>query len=340
MRRKQRRREYINTATTPTIAERDALIEEHEEATAAAGIPPEQAILDSADEAGSNDDDYDENNEDDYSDDSEEDERNLTRQLAETAVSVREMSRELGRARVKSSIQSVLIVTKARDNQLIRLTRELALYLMKTPRHGRSRGITVYVDAQLRKSKRFDAVGIERENPEWFRSEGRHHHHHSHTGAGGSHQRRNSRKSSTSASSLNILGMAGASSDRLSASVASSGASTPALVNAHSGALSNGKPLTRLTEALVSRQLDRQLEKEKARRSGTSLNQQAYKDLEGQSGANTPLSPASAANGEEQGLLRYWTAEMCSKSPHLFDLVVTVSEHFLVPSKPWNGAVY
>jgi NAD+ kinase len=26
----------------------------------------------------------------------------------------------------------------------------------------------------------------------------------------------------------------------------------------------------------------------------------------------------------EEGQLRYWTAEMCTKSPHLFDFVVTV----------------
>jgi len=36
----------------------------------------------------------------------------------------------IGRARVQSNIQNVLIITKARDNRLIKLTRELALYLM------------------------------------------------------------------------------------------------------------------------------------------------------------------------------------------------------------------
>lgn len=38
-----------------------------------------------------------------------------------------------------------MIVTKARDNQLTRLTRELALWLMKTPRNGKDRGLIVYV---------------------------------------------------------------------------------------------------------------------------------------------------------------------------------------------------
>jgi NAD+ kinase len=90
---------------------------------------------------------------------SEDDDPNsLTRQLAETAVGVREMSKQLGnpfcarscarcssrtgRARIRANIQSVLIVTKARDNRLIKLTRELALYLMLKPRHSH-RGLIV-----------------------------------------------------------------------------------------------------------------------------------------------------------------------------------------------------
>jgi len=92
----------------------------------------------------------------------------LTAQLAETAVGVREMSKQLGRARVQSNIQTILIVTKARDNRLIQLTRELALYLMLKPRPHSSRGLVVYVDAQLRTSRRFDAQGIERDHPELF----------------------------------------------------------------------------------------------------------------------------------------------------------------------------
>lgn len=78
-------------------------------------------------------------------DEEEEDQPSLTRQLAATAVSVREMSKQLGkikhllgtiiilltcerndlgRTRVVSHIQSVMIITKARDNHLISLTRE------------------------------------------------------------------------------------------------------------------------------------------------------------------------------------------------------------------------
>jgi NAD+ kinase len=46
---------------------------------------------------------------------------------------------------VQSNIQNVLIVTKARDNRLIKLTRELALYLMLKHRRGSKRGLVVCV---------------------------------------------------------------------------------------------------------------------------------------------------------------------------------------------------
>ncbi|KAJ1305800.1 hypothetical protein OPQ81_010530 [Rhizoctonia solani] len=103
----------------------------------------------------------------DYDDDEDEYSSSLTRQLAETAVGVREMSKQLGRARVHSKINNVLIITKARDNRLIKLTRELALMLMKKERED-GRGLVVYVDTQLRHSKRFDAAGLERDYPELF----------------------------------------------------------------------------------------------------------------------------------------------------------------------------
>jgi NAD+ kinase len=32
----------------------------------------------------------------------------------------------------------------------------------------------------------------------------------------------------------------------------------------------------------------------------------------------------------EEGQLRYWTSDMCSHSPHLFDFVVTVSNNSVV----------
>jgi NAD+ kinase len=45
-----------------------------------------------------------------------------------------------GRTKVRSNIQHVLIVTKARDNRLIKLTRELAIYLMTKKRPNNADG--------------------------------------------------------------------------------------------------------------------------------------------------------------------------------------------------------
>ncbi|KAJ7188478.1 ATP-NAD kinase-like domain-containing protein [Mycena filopes] len=157
----------------------------------------------------------------------------LTKQLAETAVGVREMSKQLGRARVRSNIQNVLIITKARDNRLIQLTRELALYLMLKPRHGQNRGLVVYVDNQLRHSKRFDAEGIQRDHPELF------------------------------------------------------------------------VPVSRRRTS-----------------SSTSL-------------ASLPSTYKDEFNAKEMGQLRYWTSDMCSQSPHLFDFVVTLGGDGTVLFTSW-----
>ena len=317
--KRRRRQQSVQVQDTVSTSEGDKALPEVRDSEVEEG----GHVSSSGGEAGT----YDSAEEDDSSDEDDDDGRSLTRQLAETAISVREMSRELGRAKIKSSIQSVLIVTKARDNQLIKLTREIALYLMKTPRHGKTRGLIVYVDAQLRKSKRFDASGLERDNPEIMRPDRSHHH----QGVGGNH-RRQSRRTSASLSSINLFGTNSTSSavatQNIRLSALSSGTSTPAHgSSSHPSSLSNGKPLTKLTEALVSRQLDKHLENEQVKRS-ISLARLA-KESDGNvvaTNANT-----STGNGEDQmGLLRYWTAEMCSKNPHLFDLVVTVNKICMV----------
>ncbi|GAA5895369.1 hypothetical protein JCM8208_005991 [Rhodotorula glutinis] len=204
-------------------------------------------------------------------DETSDDEKNTwTRQLAETAVSVREMSRQLGRARVVSHIQSVMIVTKARDNQLTRVTRELALWLMKTPRDGKDRGLIVYVDSQLQKSKRFDAAGLQRENPELFRP---------------LPHRRYSRTSSSASLATD-------------AQPRRDGVHTP-------GAVRGGGALTPLTMTNLSEAL-----------------------LKRNSSISSSSGEAHAAkrnvHDPDEGQLRYWTNEMCRKSPHLFDFVVTL----------------
>lgn len=85
--------------------------------------------------------------------------------LVQTALGVREVARQLQRRTCRMNVKNVMIVTKARDNQLVTLTRELAQWLMKTPRYGNNYGVNVYVDKKLRDSKRFNAPALFEEEP-------------------------------------------------------------------------------------------------------------------------------------------------------------------------------
>ncbi|BDD57746.1 NAD(+) kinase [Monascus purpureus] len=85
--------------------------------------------------------------------------------LVQTATGVREVSKQLQRRPVKRAVRNVMIVTKARDNSVVYLTRDLAEWLMATPRYGSDLGVSVYVDAKLQNSKRFDAAGLLEKNP-------------------------------------------------------------------------------------------------------------------------------------------------------------------------------
>ncbi|KAK4869954.1 hypothetical protein LT330_005678 [Penicillium expansum] len=85
--------------------------------------------------------------------------------LVQTATGVREVSKQLQRRPIKRAVRNVMIVTKARDNSLVHLTREVAEWLLSTSRYGNELGINVYVDAKLRNSKRFDAPGLLQKDP-------------------------------------------------------------------------------------------------------------------------------------------------------------------------------
>lgn len=87
--------------------------------------------------------------------------------LMQTATSVREISKQLQRRPIKRAVRSVMIVTKARDNSLVYLTRELTEWLLRTPRYNSDLGVTVYVDAKLHKSKRFNAASLIASNPRY-----------------------------------------------------------------------------------------------------------------------------------------------------------------------------
>ena len=85
--------------------------------------------------------------------------------LVQTATGVREVSKQLQRRPIKRAVRNVMIVTKARDNSLVHLTREVAEWLLTTPRYGSDLGVNVYVDAKLRNSKRFDVTGLLQKEP-------------------------------------------------------------------------------------------------------------------------------------------------------------------------------
>ncbi|KAK4463092.1 ATP-NAD kinase-like domain-containing protein [Cladorrhinum samala] len=85
--------------------------------------------------------------------------------LVQTATGVRNIAKQLQRRPIKRAVKNIMIVTKARDNTLVLLTRELAQWLLRTPRYGSDVGVNVYVDAKLRHSKRFNAPSIIEDDP-------------------------------------------------------------------------------------------------------------------------------------------------------------------------------
>lgn len=80
--------------------------------------------------------------------------------LMQTAAGVREVSRQLQKKPLRRAVRNIMIITKARDNTLVNLTRELAIWLLTTPRYGKDVGVNVYVDSKLRKSRRFGLESI------------------------------------------------------------------------------------------------------------------------------------------------------------------------------------
>lgn len=80
--------------------------------------------------------------------------------LAKTAHSVRALAKRLNRTTIHLCMNTVCIVTKARDNSLIYLTKELTEWLLVT-----NPGLTVYVDKNLKASHRFDASGLVKDIP-------------------------------------------------------------------------------------------------------------------------------------------------------------------------------
>ncbi|CAD6444294.1 02ca43f0-d2fe-431c-a3f9-caf27f8ed92e [Sclerotinia trifoliorum] len=79
------------------------------------------------------------------------------KQLSDMAWGVRELSKRLGSIRLKLKVRTVFILTKAHDESLIANTREVTRWLLSPERQVR---YTVYVEENLRDSKKFDAKGL------------------------------------------------------------------------------------------------------------------------------------------------------------------------------------
>jgi NAD+ kinase len=79
------------------------------------------------------------------------------KQLSEMAWGVRELSKRLGSIRLKLKVRTVFILTKAHDEELIGNTRDMVRWLLSSEREVR---YTVYVEDNLKKNKKFDALGL------------------------------------------------------------------------------------------------------------------------------------------------------------------------------------
>ncbi|KAI1503614.1 ATP-NAD kinase [Biscogniauxia marginata] len=79
------------------------------------------------------------------------------RQLSEMAWGVRELSRRLGSVRLKFRVQTIFLLTKIYDHELIPKTREVARWLLSTDRDVR---YTIYIQNSLKDSKDFDVPGL------------------------------------------------------------------------------------------------------------------------------------------------------------------------------------
>ncbi|KAF7959778.1 hypothetical protein EAE96_001386 [Botrytis aclada] len=79
------------------------------------------------------------------------------KQLSDMAWGVRELSKRLGSIRLKLKVKTVFILTKVHDESLIANTREVTRWLLSPERQVR---YTVFVEENLRDSKKFDAKGL------------------------------------------------------------------------------------------------------------------------------------------------------------------------------------
>lgn len=89
--------------------------------------------------------------------------RHLTkRQLSDMAWNVRKLSKKLGSIRLKLTVKTVFLVTKAHDESLISLTRKVTKWLLSQERDTQ---YVVYIEKRLETHPDFAAWQLEEEEP-------------------------------------------------------------------------------------------------------------------------------------------------------------------------------
>jgi len=79
------------------------------------------------------------------------------KQLSDMAWGVRELSKRLGAVKLRVKVKNIFLLTKAHDESLIELTRDMCKWLLSEERDSM---YTVYVEDTLKDNKKFDVEGI------------------------------------------------------------------------------------------------------------------------------------------------------------------------------------
>ncbi|KAJ2716302.1 hypothetical protein H4R19_000724 [Coemansia spiralis] len=86
--------------------------------------------------------------------------------LVQTAVSVREVSKLIGRTVVQmSNVRRIMIVTKPNDTSLVSLTRDLAMWLVERPAEDGAPPMVVYVEEFIAQHRNFNLARMAQRHP-------------------------------------------------------------------------------------------------------------------------------------------------------------------------------
>ncbi|KAF2723742.1 ATP-NAD kinase [Polychaeton citri CBS 116435] len=81
------------------------------------------------------------------------------KQLSDMALNIRELSKKLGHIRLMLKIRNIFLLTKAHDQKLIVLTRQLTAWLLK--QHGQDgHSYTIWVEDTMKENPLFNAKGL------------------------------------------------------------------------------------------------------------------------------------------------------------------------------------